>query len=40
MAVNVNLVVEDSNEIQTYDADELAYLQQLVNQGKGEGSSM
>jgi hypothetical protein len=39
-AVNVNLVVEDSNEIQTYNADKLAYLQQLVNQGKGEGSSM
>ena len=39
-AVSVNLVAEDSNAILTYEADELAYLQQLVNQGKGEGSSM
>ena len=39
-AVNVNLVAEDSNVVHTYEADELAYLQQLVNQGKGEGSSM
>ena len=38
-AVNVNLVTEDSDEVHTYDVDELAYLQQLVNQGKGEGSS-
>ena len=37
--INVNLVVEDSNEVHTYDADELAYLQQLANQGKVEGSS-
>ena len=38
--VNVNLVTEESNEVHTYEADELAYLQQLVHQGKGEGSSM
>jgi hypothetical protein len=38
--VSVNLVAEDSNEVQAYDPDELAYLQQLANQGKGEGSSM
>jgi len=38
--VNVNLVAEDSDTVHTYEADELAYLQQLVNQGKGEGSSM
>ena len=37
--VSVNLVTEESDEIHTYDADELAYLQQLANQGKGEGSS-
>jgi hypothetical protein len=37
---NVNLVAEDSDTVHTYEADELAYLQQLVNQGKGEGSSM
>jgi hypothetical protein len=39
-ATSVNLVIEESEEVNTYDADELAYLQQLVNQGKGEGSSM
>ena len=39
-AVNVNLVAEESNEVQAYDPDELAYLQSLANQGKGEGSSM
>lgn len=38
-AVSVNLVTENSDEIHTYDADELAYLLQLANQGKGEGSS-
>ena len=37
--ININLVAEDSNEVHTYDADELAYLQQLANQGKGKGSS-
>ena len=36
---NVNLVAEDSNGVHTYDADELAYLQRLANQGKGEGPS-
>ena len=39
-AVNVNLVTEESNEVHTYDTEELAYLQQLIHQGKGEGSSM
>ena len=39
-ATSVNLVAEESDEIYTYDADELAHLQHLVNQGKGEGSSM
>lgn len=38
-AISVNLVTEDSDEVHTYDVDELAYLQQLANQGKGEGSS-
>ena len=37
---SVNLVAEESNEIHTYDAEELAHLQHLINQGKGEGSSM
>ena len=37
---SVNLVTEESDIVQTYDEDELAYLQQLANQGKGEGSSM
>ena len=37
---SVNLVTEESNEVHTYDADELAHLHRLVNQGKGEGSSM
>ena len=39
-ATSVNLVAEESDDVYTYDADELAHLQQLVNQGKGEGSSM
>jgi hypothetical protein len=39
-AANINLVAEESNEVNTYDTEELAYLQRLVNQGKGEGSSM
>ena len=38
-AVNVNLVSLVSDEVNTYDAEELAHLQQLVNQGKAEGSS-
>ena len=37
---SVNLLVEESDEVHTYDAEELAHLQQLVNQGKAEGSSM
>jgi hypothetical protein len=39
-STSVNLVAEESDAVYTYDADELAHLQQLVNQGKGEGSSM
>ena len=39
-ATSVNLVAEESDIVHTYDAEELAHLQQLVNQGKGEGSSM
>ncbi|KAF8814737.1 hypothetical protein BYT27DRAFT_7229282 [Phlegmacium glaucopus] len=38
--INVNMVATESNEIQTYNTDELAHLQRLANQGKGEGSSM
>jgi hypothetical protein len=38
-AVNVNLVSVESNEVATYDPDELAHLHQLVNQGKVGGSS-
>ena len=38
--ISVNLVAEESDEVHTYDADELAHLQQLANQGKGEGSSL
>ena len=37
---SINLVTEESDVVHTYDADELAFLQQLANQGKGEGSSM
>jgi hypothetical protein len=37
--VSVNLVTEDSDQVHSYDTEELAYLQQLANQGKGEGSS-
>jgi hypothetical protein len=37
---SVNLVAEESDEVYTYEADELAHLQRLVNQGKAEGSSM
>lgn len=36
---NVNLVTATSDEVQTYDTEELAHLQQLINQGKAEGSS-
>ena len=38
-AVSINLVTNESNEVHTYEAEELAYLLQLINQGKGEGSS-
>jgi hypothetical protein len=38
--ISVNLVAEESDEVHTYDADELAHLQRLANQGKGEGSSL
>ena len=37
---SVNLVAEESDKIHTYDAEELAHLQRVINQGKGEGSSM
>ena len=37
---NVNMVAEESDVVHTYNEEELAHLQQLVNQGKGEGSSM
>jgi hypothetical protein len=37
--IGVNLVTEESDEVYTYDADELAYLQQLARQGKAGGSS-
>ena len=38
---SVNLVADEPDEtVHTYDADELAHLQHLANQGKGEGSSM
>ena len=39
-AVNINLVNVESDDVNTYDAEELAHLQQLVNQGKVGGSSM
>lgn len=38
-AVNVNLVNVESNEVNTYDVEELAHLHQLINQGKAGGSS-
>ena len=38
--VNINLVSVESDEVSTYDVDELAHLQNLVNQGKAGGSSM
>jgi hypothetical protein len=38
-AVNINLVSVESNEVNTYDAEELAHLQQLIDQGKAGGSS-
>ena len=38
-AVNVNLVNIASDEANTYDADELAHLHNLINQGKASGSS-
>ena len=38
-AVNVNLVNVVSNEVNTYDVEELAHLQQLIDQGKAGGSS-
>jgi hypothetical protein len=37
--VNVNLVTEESDEVNTYDTEELAHLHQLINQGKAGGSS-
>ena len=38
-AANINLVSVESDEVNTYDPDDLAHLYQLINQGKGEGSS-
>lgn len=38
--VNVNLVSVESDEVNTYDAQELAHLQQLIDQGKVGGSSI
>ena len=37
-AVNVNLVNVESDEVNTYDTEELAHLYQLINQGKAGGS--
>ena len=37
-AVNINLVSLESDEVNTYDAEELAHLQQLIDQGKAGGS--
>jgi hypothetical protein len=37
-AVNVNLVSVESDEVNTYDVEELAHLQQLIDQGKAGGS--
>ncbi|KAF8808515.1 hypothetical protein BYT27DRAFT_7210764 [Phlegmacium glaucopus] len=39
-ATNVNMVATESDEVQTYDVDDLAHLQELVNQGKVDGPSM
>ncbi|KAF8809736.1 hypothetical protein BYT27DRAFT_7283416 [Phlegmacium glaucopus] len=39
-AINVNMMTAESDEVQAYDADELEHLQQLVDQGKADGSSM
>ena len=38
--VNVNLVSVESDEVNTYDAQELAHLQQLIDQGKAGGLSI
>ena len=37
-ATNINLVNIESDEANTYNADELAHLQSLINQGKVGGS--
>ena len=39
-STSVNLVAEESDEVHTYNTEELAHLQQLMNQGKAEGLSM
>jgi hypothetical protein len=39
-AVNINLVNVSSDEVNTYDAEDLAHLHQLIDQGKVGGSSM
>ena len=38
-AVNINLVNVESDEVNTYEAEDLAHLQQLIQQGKAGGSS-
>ena len=38
-AVNVNLISVESDDVNTYDTEELAHLYQLINQGKGGGLS-
>ena len=38
-AVGINLVSIESDEVNTYDMEELAHLHQLINQGKAGGSS-
>lgn len=39
-SINVHAVGIESDEVQTYDANELAHLQLLANQGKGGGPSL
>ena len=38
-AVNVNLVNVESDEVNTYDIEELVHLQQLVDRGEAGGLS-
>ncbi|PPQ74256.1 hypothetical protein CVT25_012394 [Psilocybe cyanescens] len=39
-AAPVNIVEVESDEVQTYDVEDLAHLHNLINQGKAEGLSM